>query len=302
MNSFEKQIVNFAVNNNFAAITSLCKSKVEAITNASEQRWKEQILQQFEKKEALEIPFNLESILIAEDIEKFNENRYFVSDREKTVVEEILRAEKVKKHMEMLEIQYSNNVLLYGESGTGKTTLGKYIAKKLNRPYFYINLSNLVDSLLGGTQKNLGRVFDFVRDKECLLMLDEVDAIAIRRGSVANEVGEINRVVISLMQELDRVSNKVLVIAATNRYEIIDDALLRRFQIRHKVERFSGSEKTQMAVKFINDVNKIAEIPFTIGDIADKDETQAIFMTRVIKEMAKCIEKGAENGTYRLNL
>ena len=119
MNSFEKQIVNFAVNNNFTAITSLCKSKVEAITNAGEQRWKEQILQQFEKKEALEIPFNLESILIAEDIEKFNENRYFVSDREKTVVEEILRAEKVKKHIEMLEIQYSNNVLLYEDFVVG---------------------------------------------------------------------------------------------------------------------------------------------------------------------------------------
>lgn len=302
MNSFEKQIVNFAVNNNFTAITSLCKSKVEAITASGEQRWKEHILQQFEKKEALEIPFNLENILIAEDIEKFNEDRYFVTDREKTVVEEILRAEKVKKHMEKLDIQYSSNVLLHGESGTGKTTLGKYIAKILNRPYFYINLSNLVDSLLGGTQKNLGRVFDFLRDKECILMLDEIDAIAIKRGTNINEVGEINRVVISLMQELDRVGNKVFIIAATNRFDIIDDALLRRFQIQHEVKKFSGDEKIKMVVKFINSVNTVSEIPFSIGDFIEKDETQAIFMTRVIKEMAKSIEKGTEDGVYRLDL
>lgn len=302
MNNFEKQIVNMAVNNDLSGIMSLCRSKVESITAASEQKWKELMLEKFAKQDALEVPYNLQNILIAEDLNKFNEDRFFISDREQAIIDDILTGEKVKKSMETLGIQYSNNVLLYGESGTGKTTLGKYISKTLDRPYFYINLSNLVDSLLGGTQKNIGKVFDFVRDKECLLMVDEIDAIAIRRGANSNEVGEINRVVISLMQELDRVSSKVLIIGATNRLEIIDDALLRRFQIKHEVERFSGDEKTQMVVKFINDVNKLSEIPFTFAGVEEKDETQAILMSRVVKEMAKSIEKGTENGVYRLKL
>lgn len=302
MNSFEKQVINFAVNNNLGSIRALCKSKVEALTAENQAQWKENILKKFAEQEQLEIPYNLQSYLISEDLDKFNTDRYFVSCREQPVIDDILRAERTKKHMEKLDIVYSSNVLLYGESGTGKTMFGKYIAKIMNRPYFYINFSNLVDSLLGGTQKNIGRVFDFVRDKECVLMLDEIDAIAIKRGTNANELGEINRVVISLMQELDRVSNRVLIIAATNRYEIIDDALLRRFHIRHHVLRFSGDEKMQMAVKFINDVNRVSDIPFTVGDFSDRDETQAIFMGRIIDEMAKKIETGPEKGIYSLEL
>ena len=63
--------------------------------------------------------------------------------------------------------------------------------------------------------------------RPCVLCIDEIDTIAMRRGQT--DVGEMNRVVISLMQELDQLPNDMIVVATTNRYDQLDSALLRRF-------------------------------------------------------------------------
>ena len=92
--------------------------------------------------------------------------------------------------------------------------LAKYIAYRAGIPYVYVRFSGLINSQLGKTQENLNRIFTYAKQKPCVLCIDEIDTIAMRRGQT--DVGEMNRVVISLMQELDQLPNDMIVVATTN--------------------------------------------------------------------------------------
>ena len=171
----------------------------------------------------IELPYNISKFAIFENVDTFNENRYFLSERESEVMDHIETMNKVSTKMKELGINYINATLLHGESGTGKTTFGKYVAKKMNRPFLYLNFSNLIDSLLGGTAKNISKIFEFAKNNRCVLMLDELDCISINRssGNDGGASGEISRTTISLMQELDKLSSETIIIGATNRIDII---------------------------------------------------------------------------------
>ena len=108
---------------------------------------------------------------------------------------------------------------------------------------------------MGDTSKNIKKVFDFCKGKPCVLMLDEIDCIGLKRSGGSNGAdGELARTTISLMQELDQLTNKQIVIAATNREDRIDEALKRRFYQKHEMTFFNENERIEMVLKFINDV------------------------------------------------
>ncbi len=138
----------------------------------------------------MEIPPNLAGMAIMEDMGGFKESRYFLSERERPVAELIERMKDVSIQLMERGVQYLNATLLYGESGTGKTSFGRYMAYRMGMPFMYINFSRMVDSHMGETAKNIGRVFDFVRRSECLLMLDEIDCISVKRSAVKDGSGK----------------------------------------------------------------------------------------------------------------
>ena len=82
--------------------------------------------------------------------------------------------------------------------------------------------------LLGSTAKNIRKIFDYASRRECILFLDEFDVIAKLRDD-KNELGELKRVVNSLIQNIDAFSNDSILIAATNHHELLDPAIWRRF-------------------------------------------------------------------------
>lgn len=207
----------------------------------------------------IELPYDLKEMLSVEDVSNsFKEGRYYLSDREKTIYENIVQMQKVNQRLMEMGIPYINSTLLYGESGTGKTTFGKYVAYKTGLPFCYMNFSHLVDSYMGGTSKNISKAFTYAISNPCVFMLDEVDCISIRRSdttSSSGSGGEMARVTITLMQELDKLPNDVIVIGATNRIDRIDEALLRRFSMKHEVKVLTEAEKTAMVEKFLKDIN-----------------------------------------------
>lgn len=186
----------------------------------------------------MKLPYKVEGLIEVEDpSESFIMARYYVSPRECRLFEDISTMRRVCDRLAELRIKRSNSVLLHGMSGTGKTTFGRYIAAAFELPFYYINFSNLIDSHLGSTSKKVAAVFDYVRCEPCVLMLDEIDAIARKRGSSdSNADAEINRITVTLMQEFDRLMNHQIVIGATNRIDTIDEALIRRFSRTHEVE------------------------------------------------------------------
>ena len=142
------------------------------------------------------------------------------------VINEQKNADKFLKH----NLTPANRMLLCGPPGCGKTMTAYAIAHELQIPVAYVRLDGLVSSYLGQTSTNLRKVFDAVRDKHIILFLDEFDAIAKKRDD-SNELGELKRVVTTLLQNFDNMPLNVFLIAATNHEQLLDPAIWRRFNV-----------------------------------------------------------------------
>ncbi|MEQ9149775.1 MAG: ATP-binding protein, partial [Cytophagales bacterium] len=125
-------------------------------------------------------------------------------------------------------IQSNHSLLLYGPPGSGKSSIAKYISCETNLPLVTARLDTIVSSLLGNTAKNIRRIFEFADQKPCILFLDEFDAIAKARDD-HYEMGELKRVINSLLQNIDLFTKNNILIAATNHNELLDKAIWRRF-------------------------------------------------------------------------
>lgn len=150
--------------------------------------------------------------------------------KQKQAIWELIEEQKNTEKLLKRNIQPSNRLLLCGPPGCGKTMTAKAIAAELGLSIAYIRLDGLVSSYLGQTSANLRKVFDAVRNQRIVLFLDEFDAIAKKRDDT-NELGELKRVVTTLLQNFDNMPNNVFLIAATNHQHLLDPAVWRRFNI-----------------------------------------------------------------------
>ncbi|HUH29563.1 ATP-binding protein [Gelidibacter sp.] len=131
-----------------------------------------------------------------------------------------------------LNIPVDNKILLYGHTGCGKTATAYAIGHALNKKVIAINLSGFVSSKLGETAKNLSELFKKASNDNAILFIDEFDFIGKLRDYDEKDSGEMKRLVNTLLQLIDNLPDTALLICATNHLDIIDTALLRRFQIR----------------------------------------------------------------------
>jgi hypothetical protein len=124
--------------------------------------------------------------------------------------------------------------MLYGAPGTGKTMLARYIAHQLEMPLVVARLDGLISSFLGTTARNISALFAFANRYKCVLLLDEFDAVAKLRDD-PHELGEIKRVVNTLLQCIDTRALFGFTIAITNHEALLDPAVWRRFDVRIEV-------------------------------------------------------------------
>lgn len=240
----------------------------------------------------IELPYELKDLLCVEDVSNsFREGRYYLSDREREVFGNIVRMKKVNERLMEMGIPYINSTLLYGESGTGKTTFGRYIAFMTGLPFCYMNFSSLVDSYMGSTSKNINKAFTYAISNPCVFMLDEIDCISIRRSeanSSGGTGGEMARITITLMQEFDKLPNDVIVIGATNRMDRIDEALLRRFSLKHEVKVLDKSERFTMVEKYLKDIGMSSSMS-EIEVLISKNKNQSMLLNDLIRTISEKI-------------
>lgn len=141
------------------------------------------------------------------------------------VIEEHHRRDLLRSY----NLEPRHKVLLSGPPGNGKTSLAEAIAYELVVPLFVVRYEGLIRSYLGETAQQLDRLFEQVKTQRCVLFLDEFDALGKERAD-PNEVGEIKRVVNSLLMQIDMMPSHVVIVAATNHPDMLDKATWRRFQ------------------------------------------------------------------------
>ena len=130
--------------------------------------------------------------------------------------------------LELAGVSIKKTLLLHGSPGCGKTSIAHYISEQTGLPLVVARLDGIVSSLLGSTAKNIRKIFDYANSVPCILFLDEFDAIAKARND-QHELGELKRVINSLLQNIDAMPDDKVLIAATNHAEMLDDAIWRRF-------------------------------------------------------------------------
>lgn len=156
-------------------------------------------------------------------------------------------------------LDVSNSLLLYGPPGCGKTSVAQYISSITELPLVTARLDGLISSLLGSTAKNIRKIFDYASKRECILFLDEFDVIAKLRDD-KNELGELKRVVNSLIQNIDSLNNNSILIAATNHHELLDPAIWRRFSSIITLEKPQKEEIGKLLVNLLeNSSNSILD-------------------------------------------
>ena len=119
-------------------------------------------------------------------------------------------------------------ILLEGNPGTGKTLTASIIATELSLPLYVVQMDKLVSKFMGETSAKLRQVFDYIANTTAVYLFDEFDAIGADR-SLDNEVGEMRRILNSLLQFIEQDSSESIIIAATNNQRLLDQALFRRF-------------------------------------------------------------------------
>jgi SpoVK/Ycf46/Vps4 family AAA+-type ATPase len=147
-----------------------------------------------------------------------------LSDQLARVVREQRQSAQILAH----GLSPRRKLLLMGAPGTGKTMTGAALAGELGLPLFQVRLDGLITKFMGETAAKLRQVFEATDRTRGVYFFDEFDAIGSQRG-LANDVGEIRRVLNSFLQMIEQDQSHSLIMAATNHPEILDHALFRRF-------------------------------------------------------------------------
>ncbi len=168
---------------------------------------------------------------------------------EAAIADQLMEWDRVED-LARMGVKPNMRCLLYGAPGVGKTLLARFIGRQLCLPIVEARLDGLVSSFLGTTARNIGALFDFADRYRCILFLDEFDAIAKARDD-SQEVGEIKRVVNTLLQCLDGRNVQGFTLAATNHEHLLDPAVWRRFEARIRIPKPQSETRTAMLRRFL---------------------------------------------------
>lgn len=127
-------------------------------------------------------------------------------------------------------LEPTRTAVFVGPPGVGKTMAARWLARELGKPLLILDLAAVMSSYLGRTGGNVRHVLEYAKKIDCVLLLDELDAIAKRRDD-RGEIGELKRLVTVLIQQIDDWPSSSMLLAATNHPDLLDPAIWRRFEL-----------------------------------------------------------------------
>jgi ATPase family associated with various cellular activities (AAA) len=179
----------------------------------------------------------------------------------RALLDEVLREHRNKSRLLAHGLRPRSRIFFHGPPGCGKTLTARALGVELVLPVFIVRFDTLVGSYLGQTSLRIREVFRFAEATPSVVLIDEIDAVGRRRGKMT-DVGELDRVVISLMQQLDLSHPAGLLIATSNIPDELDIALLRRFDLNMEfpapgaaeVMAFARQQADKRGIRLINGV------------------------------------------------
>lgn len=228
--------------------------------------------------------------LIIQDKEAVTLDDVFFEPQNKNQIVQLIKEQKYADELQKYGLPVNNKILLEGSSGCGKTMTAKAIANALDKNIIILNLSNIVSSRIGETSQNIKMIFDKAARERSVLFLDELDQIGKARGSDDKDVGEMRRLVNTLIQLIDYYPENALLLCATNHAEIIDTAIIRRFQLKLQYEMpskdFLDSFYDSVLLKFPEDLRNI-DRKYNVSFAEAKDYAFTLVKGRLIERLEK---------------
>ena len=177
---------------------------------------------------------------------------------------------KYKDAYDYVNVESPKGILLDGPPGTGKTLIAKALAKMTDSNFISIKGPELLSKWVGESEKGIREIFRKARQASpCIIFLDEVDALVPRRGSGGSNSHVTENVVSQILTEIDGLEelNNVLIIAATNRLDIIDEAFLRPGRFDRIIKVPNPDEKGRQHIFEIHTKNKPLTSDVKISEI-----------------------------------
>jgi SpoVK/Ycf46/Vps4 family AAA+-type ATPase len=178
--------------------------------------------------------------------------------------EDLIKEWKGRVVLQKRRIPRRWRLLFHGPPGCGKSAAAAALASEIGLPGYLVRFDSLIGAYLGQTALRLRELFQFAKHTPCILLFDEVDALAKKRGSPM-DVGELDRIVIAFMQELEHAAGEGYVIATSNIPHALDEALWRRFDMKVK---FPKPTRTDLK-RFASSLSKAVSVKLKPTDLAD---------------------------------
>jgi SpoVK/Ycf46/Vps4 family AAA+-type ATPase len=203
-------------------------------------------------------------------------------------LEEVVKEFKNQNALKALGIHRRSKLILHGPPGCGKSLAAQALANELKVPLFVVRFDSIIGAYLGQTATHLRQLFQFAETNDCVLLFDEVDALGKRRGS-PTDVGELDRIVIALMQELELSELRGFVLATSNIPDSLDPALWRRFDM---AIHFPGPNKGEI-LRFARTEAEAFQLSLS------KELLQRVSVLKNYAEVEKAIEDEARRLALR---
>ena len=195
-------------------------------------------------------------------------------NEEKEEVKELIDFLKNPKKFQKLGARIPKGVLLYGPPGTGKTLLARAVAGEANVPFYYISGSDFVELFVGVGASRVRDMFQQAkRTAPCLIFIDEIDAVGRQRGTgIGGGHDEREQTLNQLLTEMDGFGENegIIIIAATNRPDVLDPALLRPGRFDRQVTVNLPDVKGREEILKVHARNKVLASSVNIAAIAKR--------------------------------
>jgi MoxR-like ATPase len=170
-------------------------------------------------------------------------------------------------------VRRRSRILLYGPPGCGKSLSAAALGFETGLPVHVVRLDAVVGSYLGETASRVHSLLRWAATHPSVLVFDEIDAIARRRGKLS-DVAELDRVVVALLQELEHTTPAGLLVATTNRLDDLDAALFRRFDLvmelprpyRAALDAFARQEASRLGIRLTGTLKSSARAARSFAD------------------------------------